>query len=135
MKFFLRIFFYFSIIVSIFACSDDEGKITNKWQLREYAYDDGTKVVVDNVFYNFQKGSFSAICLHSDGEYYTFFGLYTLKGNQLTVSIKEFDDFENVVYTSYLGWENGERTFTVEQLDSSRLLLKYRDVLLTFRKY
>ena len=34
-----------------------------KWQLRQYQYADGTSEKVDSVFYNFQKGSFSAICL------------------------------------------------------------------------
>ena len=43
------------------ACSDDEDKLTNKWQLRRYEFPDGTTQTVDSVFYNFQKGSFSAI--------------------------------------------------------------------------
>lgn len=135
MKIFLKIFFCFSVIVSIFACSDDEAKLTNKWQLRWYSYDDGTRVDVGNVFYNFQKGSFSAICLHSDGEYYTFFGLYTLKDNKLSVSIEEFENFEDPLYASCLGWEDGKRTFTIESLESSQLILRYNEVLLTFRKY
>ena len=40
------------------ACSDDEDKLTNKWQLRRYEFPDGTTQAVDSVFYNFQKGSF-----------------------------------------------------------------------------
>ena len=43
------------------ACSDDEDKLTNKWQLRRYEFPDGTTQTVDSVFYNFQKGSFSAM--------------------------------------------------------------------------
>lgn len=57
------------------ACSDDEDKLTNKWQLRRYEFPDGTTQTVDSVFYNFQKGSFSAICLLADGNYQTFLGI------------------------------------------------------------
>ena len=32
------------------ACSDDEDKLTNKWQLRRYEFPDGTTQTVDSVF-------------------------------------------------------------------------------------
>ena len=67
------------------ACSDDEDKLTNKWQLRRYEFPDGTTQTVDSVFYNFQKGSFSAICLLADGNYQTFFGNYSLQDDKISI--------------------------------------------------
>ncbi|MDL2212838.1 lipocalin-like domain-containing protein [Bacteroides sp. OttesenSCG-928-D19] len=116
-------------------CADDDAKLTNKWQLRHCVYSDGTLQEVGNVFYNFQKGSFSAICLHTDGEYYTFFGLYTLAEGILSISIKEPQEFEGEVFDTYLGWENGQRSFVVEKLTSSQLVLGYNSNLLVFREY
>ena len=67
------------LLLSVVAsCSDDEDKLTGKWQLRQYELPDGTVQKEDSVFYNFQKGSFSAICLLEDKTYHTFFGLYSL---------------------------------------------------------
>lgn len=117
------------------ACADDEDRLTNKWQLRRCEYADGTVKPMDNVFYNFQKGSFSAICLHTDSKYYTFYGLYTLQDNELVVSIEEFDDFAHPVYATYLGWENGKRTFKVDALEQKKLILSHDDTTLVFRKY
>ena len=67
------------------ACSDDEDKLTNKWQLRRYEFPDGTTQTVDSVFYNFQKGSFSAICLLADGYYLSFFGNYSLQDDKIAM--------------------------------------------------
>ncbi|MDE8698285.1 hypothetical protein PZH42_30585, partial [Bacteroides cellulosilyticus] len=39
----------------------------------------------DSIFYNFQKGSFSAICLLKNGSYQTFFGNYSLKGDKISI--------------------------------------------------
>lgn len=52
------------------------GDLAGKWQLRQYQYADGTSEKVDSVFYNFQKGSFSAICLLKDGGDYVFWKLF-----------------------------------------------------------
>ena len=34
-----------------------------------------------------------------------------------------------------MGWENGKRTFTIEELNSSSLRLEYEGVRSIFRKY
>ena len=116
------------------ACSDDEDKLTNKWQLRRYEFPDGTTQTVDSVFYNFQKGSFSAICLLADGNYQTFFGNYSLQDDKISIILlPESVEYEN--YAFYIGWENGERTFTIEELSSSSLRLEHEGVRSIFRKY
>ena len=93
------------------ACSDDEDKLTNKWQLRRYEFPDGTTQTVDSVFYNFQKGSFSAICLLADGNYQTFFGNYSLQDDKISI------------------------IFHVDELSSSSLRLNYEGIVSVFRKY
>ncbi|MDE6172614.1 MAG: lipocalin-like domain-containing protein, partial [Bacteroides sp.] len=49
------------------------------------------------------------------------------------ILLPESVDEEN--YARYMGWENGERTFTIEELTSSSLCLEYADVRYVFRKY
>ncbi|MDE5702887.1 MAG: lipocalin-like domain-containing protein, partial [Bacteroides sp.] len=51
------------LMLVLFACSNGDGDLDNKWQLRQYRYADGSVKRQDSIFYNFQKGSFSAICL------------------------------------------------------------------------
>ena len=99
------------LLLSIVAsCSDDEDKLTGKWQLRRYELPDGTVQKEDSVFYNFQKGSFSAICLLEDKTYHTF-------------------------CKQYLQWDELGRTFQIEELSSSTLQLRYEDIVSVFRKY
>jgi hypothetical protein len=116
------------------ACSNVDGDLDNKWQLRQYQYADGSIERQDSIFYNFQKGSFSAICLLKNGSYQTFFGNYSLKGDKISIILlPESVEYEN--YAFYIGWENGERTFTIEELSSSSLRLEHEGVRSIFRKY
>ena len=85
-------------------------------------------------FYNFQKGSFSAICLLKNGSYQTFFGNYSLKGDKISIILLP-QSMEDENYSFYMGWENGERTFTMEELTSSSLHLEYEGVRYIFRRY
>ena len=72
-----KIFLIIGLIVLVLAaCSNVDGDLDDKWQLRQYQYADGSIERQDSIFYNFQKGSFSAICLLKNGSYQTFFGNY-----------------------------------------------------------
>ena len=123
------------LLLSVVAsCSDDEDKLTGKWQLRRYELPDGTVQKEDSVFYNFQKGSFSAICLLKNGSYQTFFGNYSLKGDKISIILLP-QSMEDENYSFYMGWENGERTFTMEELTSSSLHLEYEGVRYIFCRY
>lgn len=51
------------VMLVLAACSNVDGDLDAKWQLRQYQYADGSMKRQDSIFYNFQKGSFSAICL------------------------------------------------------------------------
>lgn len=122
------------IALVLVACSNTDGDLDNKWQLRQYQYADGSVERQDSIFYNFQKGSFSAICLLKNGAYQTFFGNYSLKGDKISIILLP-ESMEDENYAFYIGWENGERTFTMEELTSSSLRLEYEGTRYLFRKY
>ena len=113
-----KIFLIIGLIVLVLAaCSNVDGDLDDKWQLRQY-----------------QKGSFSAICLLKNGSYQTFFGNYSLKGDKISIILLP-QSMEDENYSFYMGWENGERTFTMEELTSSSLHLEYEGVRYIFRRY
>ena len=119
-----KIFLIIGLIVLVLAaCSNVDGDLDDKWQLRQ-----------DSIFYNFQKGSFSAICLLKNGSYQTFFGNYSLKGDKISIILLP-QSMEDENYSFYMGWENGERTFTMEELTSSSLHLEYEGVRYIFCRY
>ena len=130
-----KIFLIIGLVMLVLAaCSNVDGDLDNKWQLRQYQYADGSIERQDSIFYNFQKGSFSAICLLKNGSYQMFFGNYSLKGDKISIILlPESVEYEN--YAFYMGWENGERTFTIEELSSSSLRLEHEGVRSIFRKY
>jgi hypothetical protein len=130
-----KIFLIIGLIVLVLAaCSNVDSDLDDKWQLRQYQYADGSIERQDSIFYNFQKGSFSAICLLKNGSYQTFFGNYSLKGDKISIILLP-QSMEDENYSFYMGWENGERTFTMEELTSSSLHLEYEGVRYIFRRY
>lgn len=130
-----KIFLIIGLIVLVLAaCGNVDGDLDDKWQLRQYQYADGSIERQDSIFYNFQKGSFSAICLLKNGSYQTFFGNYSLKGDKISIILLP-QSMEDENYSFYMGWENGERTFTMEELTSSSLHLEYEGVRYIFRRY
>lgn len=122
------------VMLVLAACSNVDGDLDAKWQLRQYQYADGSMKRQDSIFYNFQKGSFSAICLLKNGSYQMFFGNYSLKGDKISIILLP-QSMEDENYSFYMGWENGERTFTMEELTSSSLRLECGGTRYLFRKY
>ena len=122
------------LLLSVVAsCSDDEDKLTGKWQLRQNELPDGTVQKEDSVFYNFQKGSFSAICLLEDKTYHTFFGLYSLQDDKIYIILRPEENID--LCKQYLQWDELGRTFQIEELSSSTLQLRSEDIISVFRKY
>ena len=122
------------LLLSVVAsCSDNEDKLTGKWQLRQYELPDGTVQKEDSVFYNFQKGSFSAICLLEDKTYHTFFGLYSLQDDKIYIILRPEENID--LCKQYLQWDELGRTFQIEELSSSTLQLRSEDIISVFRKY
>lgn len=116
------------------ACSNVDSDLEDKWQLRQYQYADGSVEKEDSVFYNFQKGSFSAICLSENGSYQTFFGNYSWKGAEISIILLP-KSVEEENYDLYMGWEDGKRTFAVEELTASSLRLEHKGIRYLFRRY
>lgn len=122
------------VLITGVSCSDNESLLENKWQLRQEQRADGTTEHVDSVFYNFMKGSFSAICLLPDKSYSSIFGNYSLAGDSLRIIILP-DYALGEVYRKYLNWEERRRTFHVDELTSSTLQLSYNNKISIFRRY
>jgi len=108
--------------------------LTGKWQLRQYIYEDGEVQKVDSVFFNFQKGSFLAICVPEEGVYAQFHGNYSMKGNELNISFLP-DHAVGEIYEHFFGWPHATRTYNMEELSSSSMRLNHKDTISVFRKY
>ena len=113
MKLHLKYLWIVLVTCTLTACMNGGGDLAGKWQLRQYQYADGTSEKVDSVFYNFQKGSFSAICLLKDGGATTFFGNYSLKGAEISIILLP-ESVNDKNYDTYFGWPEGKRIFKVE---------------------
>jgi hypothetical protein len=120
------------IILSSYGCSNSN-ELTGKWQLTSYEYSDGTSENVGDIFYNFQSGSFSAICALENYDYVTFFGNYSLSDGKISIIL--LPDYSGDVYNEFIGWEDCERTFSIEALTSDCLRLKYDGCVAIFRRY
>ena len=125
--------FSLGLLVQMACSSDDADKLTAKWQLRYYENTDGSVQKVDSIFYNFQKGSFSAICLQPDGTYYSFFGNYSLQDDKISIIL--LPEYEGILYDRYMGWMDHQRAFHIDELSSSVLRLRFEDTVSVFRKY
>ena len=121
------------VMLVLAACSNVDGDLDNKWQLRQYQYADGSIKRQDSIFYNFQKGSFSAICLLKNGGYQTFFGNYSLQDDKISIIL--LPEYGGPEYDKYIGWEENKRIFHVDELSSSSLRLNYEGIVSVFRKY
>lgn len=116
------------------ACSNTNSDLEKKWQLVQYQYSDGSLKEEGRVFYNFQKGSFSVICMLEDDVYETFFGTYSLKGDEISIILLP-ESMDNEFYDDFLAWPEGKRTFKIVWLTSSALCLEYEETQMLFREY
>ena len=122
-------------LMNLFVACDtsDNKKIEGKWQLRRLETADTIIQKVDSVFYNFQKGSFSANCLLFNGGYESFFGNYILQDNKISINL--LPEYQGYIYDKYIGWKDWQRTFMINDVSSTSLLLQYADTIYVFRRY
>lgn len=109
--------------------------IEAKWQLREMLFMDGTRIRVDSIFYNFQKGTFSAIRMRSSGEYKAFMGSYVVDDVDnliINLHLKE-GEFEEL--PADIGWDSEEKKIKVESISASDMCLSSDHKKYLFRKY
>lgn len=121
-------------LLAFTACSNTDSDLEKKWQLIQYQYADGSTQMENRVFYNFQKGSFSVVCIVGNDVYETFFGTYSLKGDEISIILLP-ESVDKEFYDDFLAWPDGRRTFKVRQLTSSALCLEYEGTQLLFREY
>ncbi|KAA6346125.1 hypothetical protein EZS27_006347 [termite gut metagenome] len=134
MKKIIRFVFPVLVLLMVVSCTEDEFLLKNKWQLREYRYSDGTTKKVDSVFYNFQKGSFMAICIDENRINSYFLGNYFLNEGELSIKLFE-ESVSSYYYNKFFGWTDTQRSFQVEEISSSAMRLNYEGVVSVFRKY
>ena len=117
------------------SCSKDEADmIVGKWQLRDLRYQDVYAETMDSVFYNFQKGTFSAIRLRKTGEYKTFFGSYSLRNSEISVTLY-LDSIEKKELYEDVRLSSTENEYVIKDISSSDMTLSLNDTLMYFRKY
>ncbi len=94
---------------------------------------DGSVIKSDSIFYNFQKGSYSAICIMNNGGYVSFFGNYTLNDNKISIIL--LPDYGGAEYDKFMNWTDHQRIFEINELTSDKLILSCNDTTSIFRKY
>ncbi|NDW09172.1 lipocalin-like domain-containing protein [Dysgonomonas sp. 520] len=109
------------------SCEDYEyTEIEKQWQLREKKINDQT-IPVDTVFYSFRKGVFRHLLLTSETTSVESFGVYNKDGNSLQIELKTRE--------VYVDWDENTRSFQIEKLNGSDLIMEYNDTTYIFRKY
>lgn len=129
----LRVLLLPLLLFVLASCADDASRLEEKWQLKQIQYADGTVEEVGRVFYNFQKGSFSAICLQEDESYFTLFGTYSLSDDKISIIL--LNDYSKEIVEECLRWSGSKQMFRIEELTSSALRLKNEEIDLVFKKY
>ena len=124
------------LIICLFnSCINEWDEISGKWQLRSCESKvEGMSMHVDSVFYNFQKGSFSQLCILEDGNWDAFYGNYTLKADEISVILLP-DNLLKENYAKYVGWDDGKIAFDIVTLTSKQLVLQSESLIMRFRKY
>jgi hypothetical protein len=121
-------------VACLTACVNGDSTLTGKWQLREYDFADGHVIHEDSVFYNLQKGVFSANCISPQGAIMTFWGKYALKDGEICITLLPGSS-QSPAFARYFGWDADERTFLVDRMTASDMVLEYDETRYRFRKF
>lgn len=139
-----RLFVLLFLLVMTVACSKDtDRELRDKWKFEKYIFADGTEQRVDSVFFNFMKGSTSAIFVKSDGGFFTLYGGYFLHGDSMKIVFRDVEDelydqdkVDNAVYfEKYFNWGKRECEFRIRNLTSDILELEKKDTIMYMTKY
>ncbi|MDR0430420.1 MAG: lipocalin-like domain-containing protein [Tannerellaceae bacterium] len=119
-------------IVLVAACSKDiDDKLEGRWQIQQVE-SNGNVQKVDTFFYNFQTSLFQyQVYLSTSDSYIGKYGFKTVKGdNDLALELETDNTF-----LKYTDWNSKERTFTIEKVTGSELILNSDGKRYTFRKF
>ena len=130
-----RVLLMLALLAGMASCQkDDADRIVGKWQLRDLKYKEVYSETIDSVFYNFQKGTFSAIRLRRSGEYKTFFGSYSMRNSEISVTLY-LDSIEKKELYEDVRLSNSDNEYVIKEITSSDMTLSLNDTLMYFRKY
>ncbi len=130
-----RTLFSVFLFLLLAGCDDftDSG-IEGRWQLREIKTVSGNVSKVDTIFYAFKKDVFEYQKLITPTDPFHCFGKYQHSDGQLYIKVSQ-DSFEPPECVDCFDWGTFERTYTVKEQTSSRLVLDLNGDTYTFRKY
>jgi hypothetical protein len=134
------IYFFLLLIFVLYACSNEiDSRINGQWQLNTIE-ENGVTSRVDTVFYCFQEGAlfvYTVLIPKAYKEYFYYCGYANYPSeNTVEISMPEDDggpiDFQFITKSN---WEERQKTFTVETIDSKRMVLSEGGKRYSFRKH
>ncbi|MDL2278261.1 lipocalin-like domain-containing protein [Parabacteroides sp. OttesenSCG-928-G07] len=134
----LKLLFLSAILLFLSCEKDQKDELEGKWQLKEVTYSDGTTHAVDTVWYNFMNTLFMiqlyAPSLGEDGEYHHRHGLRNWEDDKtLFIELTDPEPVED--FLPLTDWTKRTRSFTVEKVTGSKLILSSEDKTYSFRKF
>ena len=118
------------------SCSKStEDRLWGKWQLREVVSPTGVEQV-DTVWYNFQNSLFlfQVYCPQSDSMQYCYG--YNTVTNETEIQLDLISNPKPVAqFLPYTDWEDRQRTFRIDKLTGSELILSDEEQTYRFRKF
>ena len=123
-------------LLLMMACSNDnESKLFGKWQMTASEYE-GQTTKVDTVFYNFQHELFEYQIIDPNPNInrYRYGHCKMLEHNELLLSLVN-DPGSVESFLPYTDWTSDKRTFTIEKLTGSALILTSEGKRYYFRKF
>ena len=130
-----RILFCITVILfGIYACSDDiEHQIDGMWQLQTIE-ENGITSPIDTVFYSFMKGKvFSYTILKTPDAANVFYGyIDALSEKEMLINI-DGKFFQSLKENS--DWEEPQRVFGIENINSRELVLSSGGKTYSFKKH
>ena len=123
------------LVVLFAACSKDtDDKLDGKWQLQEVTTNNVTEKV-DTVFYNFLTTTFMYQIYDKKSDSYSqIYGLKTsLEENKILIEMVPSESIPS--FLPRTDWGSPEKTFTIEKITGSRLILNSEGKRYNFRKF
>lgn len=123
-------------VVLLVSCSKDTGdKLFGKWQLQEVETE-GDVQKVDTVYFNFEHSLFMyQVYVAKTNSYPHQYGYNTLEGENTLLLELENNPRPADQFLPYTDWSSPKQTYTIEKLESKRLILSREGKTYRFRKF
>ncbi len=125
-----------ALLLLCVACSKNtEEKLFGMWQMKQVEYQ-GEITPVDTVFYNFQHGLFKYMIIDQpqDTTRHCYGGIISDTDHILTLRL--FNDPKPLgEFMPYIDWPSAERSFYIDKLNGSKMILTSDEKTYYFIKY